>query len=283
MMRTMDKREVVSTIAAELAKGEVAFPTGAQVAMKVRQALDHPECHIDAATKLVQAEPLLAARAVAMANSVVFNPSGREISDVRSSVARLGFRTLRSLATALVARQMAGNQLVEPYQGMAAVLWRHTTHVASLAHVIARRITRLDPETALFIGIVHEVGGFYLLSRAKDFPGLLDGDLDFWGGIGEAELGRAVLGVLAVPPSVLEAMELYWDGFLSMPPKTLADTLLLAEELAPVASPLHALGGEGQGEGMSASIQMAIGDETLTSILAESNLEVESLIAALQF
>jgi len=46
----------------------------------------------------------------------------------------------------------------------------HTAHVASLAHVIARRVTRLDPETALFAGIIHEVGGFYLLSRVKDHP-----------------------------------------------------------------------------------------------------------------
>jgi HD-like signal output (HDOD) protein len=249
----------------------------------VRQALDDPECHIEAAAKLIQAEPLLAARVVAMANSVAFNRSGREIADVRTSVARLGFRTVRALATALVTRQLAGASAANADQDMAAQLWEHTAHVASLAHVIARRVTKIDAETAMFAGIVHEVGGFYMLSRAKDFPGLLDGDLTDWIEAGEAAVGRAVLKVLAVPEAVMEAAEAYWDGYLALPPVTLADTLLLAEELAPVPSPLHNLGGGERGEGMTANIDMAIGAETLTGILEESAAEVASLTGALKF
>lgn len=278
----MDKRAIFHSLAADVAKGELAFPTSAQVAMRVRRALEDPDCHIDAAAKLVQAEPLLSARVVAIANSVAFNRSGREITDVRSAVVRLGFRTVRALATALVTRQLAGASK-GPAQDLAAQLWGHTAHVASLAHVIARRVTRLDPETALFTGIVHEVGGFYLLSRAKDFPGLLDGELTDWIEAGEIDVGRAVLKVLGIPEPVTHAIESYWDGYLAMPPVTMADTLLLAEELAPVPSPLHRLGGVEKGEGMTASIDMAIGADTLASILEESAEEVDSLTGALQF
>lgn len=283
MIQAMDRREVFKSIAADVAKGELAFPTSAQVAMRVRQALEDPECHIEAAAKLVQAEPLLSARVVAIANSVAYNRSGREVTDVRTAVARLGFGTVRALATALVTRQLSGSPLAPDQQNLAAQLWEHTAHVASLAHVIARRITRLDPETAMFAGIVHEVGGFYMLSRAKDFPGLLDGELTDWIEEGEVEIGRAVLKVLAVPEPVMTAIEAYWDGFLAMPPTTLADTLLLAEELAPVASPLHKLGGRERGEGMTASLDMALGEETLTGILEESAEEVGSLTGALKF
>ncbi|MDO9093258.1 MAG: HDOD domain-containing protein, partial [Rubrivivax sp.] len=65
----MDKRDAFKTMAAQVAQGELAFPTSAQVALKVRQALDDPECHIETAARLVQAEPLLSARVVAIANS----------------------------------------------------------------------------------------------------------------------------------------------------------------------------------------------------------------------
>lgn len=279
----MDKRQIFTSIAASVAKGELAFPTSARVAIKVRQALDDPDCHIEAAAKLVQAEPLLSARVVAMANSVAFNRSGREITDVRTSVSRLGFRTVRSLAMAIITRQLAGEQTAQAQQELATQLWEHTAHVASLAHVIARRVTRSDPETALFAGIVHEVGGFYLLSRAKDHPELFDGDYADWIETGEAELGRAVLKVLGVPEPVLEAIEAYWEGYLAMPPHSLGDVLLLAEELAPVPSPLNRRGGGERGEGMTASIDMAIGEETLSAILAESAEEVASLTGALKF
>jgi len=279
----MDKHEAFRSIAADAAKGELAFPTSARVAMKVVQALDNPDCHIEAAARVVQAEPLLAARVVAIANSVAFNRSGRAITDVRSAVTRLGFRAVRSLAMALVTRQMAGKQTERAHQGLAAQLWEHTAHVTSLAHVIARRFTHVDPETALFAGIVHEVGGFYMLSRAEDYPGLLDGDFDAWIETGEAEVGRVILKVLAVPELVVEAVEAYWDGYLAIPPLTLGDTLLLAEELAPVASPLHKLGGMEAGEGMTARMDMTIGQDILSSILEESAEEVASLTAALKF
>jgi len=68
-----------------------------------------------------------------------------------------------------------------------------------------------------------------------------------------------------------------------MPPTTLADTLLLAEELSPVPSPLHRLGGKAHGEGMTGSLEMVIGESTLTAILEESAEEVGSLTGALQF
>lgn len=279
----MDKRAAFKAIAAAVGHGELAFPTSAQIALRVQRALEDPECHMDKAAHLVQAEPLLSARAVAMANSVVFNRSGREITDVRTAVTRLGFRTVRALATALVTRQLADLPAGKGSHELAARLWEHTAHVASLAHIVARRVTRQDPETALFAGIIHEVGGFYMLSRANDFAGLLDGEPTEWIEEGEREVGRAVLAVLGVPQPVMAAIEGYWDGFLAMPPTSLADTLLLAEELSPIASPLHALSGEADGAGMKASIDMAIGADTLSSILAESEEEVASLTGALQF
>ena len=278
----MNKREILKTIAAQAEQGELKFSTNAEVALRVCRALDDPNCHIDVAARLVQAEPLLAARVVAIANSVAYNRAGREISDVHTAVSRLGFRTVRALATAVVTRQMSGSAALPEHQALAAQLWEHTAHVAALAHVIARRVTRQDPETALFAGIIHEVGGFYLLSRCKEFPGLLDGDPSTWVEQGESEIGRAVLKVLSVPVPVFEAIEVLWQGYLAMPPETLGDTLILADWLAPVESPLHQLG-DNATEGMRASIDLVVGQETLAEILRESAEEVESLTGALRF
>lgn len=283
MIIGMDKREIFKTIIARMTKGELAFPTSAQVALKVKQALDDPDCNIEAAARLIQLEPLLAARVVAMANSVIYNRSGHEITDVKTSVARLGFRTVRSLAMALVTRQMAGNALSPAQQQLADQLWEHTAHVASLAQVIARHVTHQDPEAALFAGLIHEVGGFYMISCAHEFPSLLENDFTDWIEHGEVAVGRAVLNVLAVPESVETAIETYWDGFLEMPPVSLADTLMLAEDLAPVSSPLHHIESYERDKDAMARIEMVIGDESLSTILENSASEVKSLIDALKF
>lgn len=279
-MHTMDKREIFKRIAGEVAQGEMAFPTGAQVALKLRRALDDTDCSINTAARLVQAEPLLAAKVIAIANSVIYNRSGSEIVDVEIAVMRLGFNVVRSLAMAQVARQMAGLSKDLKHQELVNQLWDHTAHVASMAHVIARHVTLQNPETAMFAGIIHEIGGFYMLSRACDFPGLLEGDFTEWLDFGEVEVGRAVLKKLFVPESVVAEMERFWEGYLAMPPETMADTLLLAEELSPVPSPLHRLDGV---QMQAASLEMVIGEEKLSLIMAEAAEEVGSLSQALQF
>jgi HD-like signal output (HDOD) protein len=275
----VERYEILKKIAAEIERGEVSFPTSAVVALKLKRALDDPDCPLDRAARLVQAEPLLSAKVVAVANSTVCNRSGRPITDVRTAVLRLGFRYLRALASAVVSRQLAVPATPRD-RYLAERLWQHTAHVAALAQVLARRVTRLDPETALFAGIVHEVGAFYLISRTRDYPGLLDDDFPAWSESGEAEVGRAVLRALAVPQAIIDAIEVCWQGFLAMPPTTLGDTLLLADELAPVESPLRDLDGCPR-EGMAASIDLLVGQETLRDILRESAQDVASLTAAL--
>lgn len=276
----MERSEFWRRIAVDASRGEASFPTSVRAAMRVKRALDDPDCHLDQAARLLIAEPLLAAKVVALANSTALNPLGRQITNLRTAAARLGFGYLRMLAGAIIVRQLADARSARERE-IADQLWEHTIHVSALAHVLARRVTGVNPETAMFAAVVHEVGGFYLISRSKDYPGLLDEDFSVWRETGEVDVGRAVLGVLQVPQTVIEAVAVCADGFLALPPATLGDTLLLADELAPVESPLRSLG-DVAGAGAAASIEMIVGEQTLSEILAESSENVRSLVHALR-
>jgi HD-like signal output (HDOD) protein len=274
-------QQALETIAADAARGDMVFPTHAEMALRVQRALDDSDCSVEQLSRLIAAEPILAARVVAIANTVAYNRSGRSATDVKSAISRLGLKTVRVLVTAVIVRQMESMSRLPEYRALAAELWEHTAHVAALARVIAERVVHVDPNAAFFAGIVHEVGGFYLLSRAANFPGLLDGQFTDWDGEGEARVGGAVLRVLGVPQDILDAIEALWSGYLNFPPQTLGDALLLAEQLAPVGSPLSRIAGTGH-EGAPVDIDLAIDDETLKSILEESAGEVTSLVAALK-
>jgi len=284
MMAEMQNRvEILKQLAAEISEGKLSLPASVNVALRVREALDSPDCHIDLASRLVQAEPILAARVVAMANSPIFNLSGHEIADVRTAVSRLGFRVVSNLATVLMVRQMAQSPNTRAERQIAARLWEYTTHVASLARMLARQVTHQDPEAAMFAAVIHDIGGFYLLSRAAEFPGMLSEGLSEDDAEGELALGRAVLRALMVPQAVMEAIEYFWLGYLALPPVSLGDTLLLASDLAPVERPLlSCLQGFNRPEAV-ANIDMLIGKQTLQTILDESREEVESLLTVLRF
>ena len=99
----MDTKAILTQIAEAAAGDDLIFPTTTEMALRVQRALDDPDASLDQLARLVQADPLLAARVVAVANSVIYNRSGRGITDVKSAVSRIGLNTLRVLAAAVVA------------------------------------------------------------------------------------------------------------------------------------------------------------------------------------
>jgi HD-like signal output (HDOD) protein len=276
----MDRLDALKNIAAQAGRGELTFPTNVTATLKLQHALSDPDCHVEEAARLVQTEPLLAARTVAIANSAAYKRAGSDVTNVRAAVQRVGFRTLGALAASVIVRQLAGEVTDPALRARAGQLWQHSANVAALALVIARRISFVDPDTAMFAGIVHEVGGFYLLSRAAEFPGLLEGGADEWLEHGQTAIGRGVLHKLGVPAPVMDAIEALWNGMRALPPETLGDTLLLAKDLAPVPSPLLERPGVSPAQAC-ATIDFAVGEGTLALVLAESTEEVRSLVAAL--
>lgn len=279
----MERIDALNLIAEQANHGELAFPTGLDSSLKILRQLDDEDCHIDQAVQLIKSEPLIAARIVAVANSAAYSRSGREITQLHGAISRIGLRTTRTLTMAIATRQMAGTPTSPQLRDITAQLWEHTAHVAALSHVIARRITHQDPETAFFAGIVHEIGGFYLISRAADFPGVLEGEPADWTEYAEPAIGRAILSRLETPEVIRQAIESMWEGLLALPPVSLGDTLLLANELSPVNSPLYESGRIANGASTGGLIDSLVDDAMLSSILEESAAEVESLAAALRY
>lgn len=284
----MEKSAILSVLAEEVEKGRLIFPTSVNAALKTKQKLEDMDCNLDTVIRIIQAEPLLSTKVVAIANSTVFNRSGKKITDVRSAVALVGFRTVRNLATVIIVQQLAGAQVKT---NLVAQLWEHSAYVAALAQVIARRLTKQDPETAMFAGMIHEISWFYLLAREKYYPGLIDESLaSSWNSDDDLEdeseldceitIGTAILNALSVPNSVLENIIYLWKGYLTFPPSSLGDTLLIANQLAPVKSPFVLPSGQINSSTV-VNIDILTDEETLSDILQDSSDEVKSLTEAL--
>lgn len=277
----MNRLETFGLIAAQAERGEIIFPTSVNAALRLQLALDDPDCHIEDAIKLVLGEPQLAARTVALANSAAYNRTGEAVTNVRAAVMRIGYRSLQTLVASLVVRQF-GARIVDPQlRAKAEQLWEHTAHVAALSQVLARRVTFINPDTAMFAAIVHEVGGFYLLSRADEFPGLLDEDPENWISLCEEVVSREVMRKLSIPEPVMDAIRNLRTGLLNMPPSTLLDTLLLANQFAPVASPLALPETAPATPHEDSALDFVVDKSTLEDILKESEDEVRSMSAAL--
>ncbi len=163
----------VQSLAAELSSGKVELPSFPDIALRVRSVLADDGVTPEKIVRVVSTEPALAARLLRMANSAALNFSGKAVTDLRTAVARMGHNMVRSAAIAFAMSQLKNAQALEGLEQPLDALWRRSASVAATAHVVARRFSKVNPDTALLAGLLHGVGELYILTRSKRHPELL--------------------------------------------------------------------------------------------------------------
>ncbi|MFM2085215.1 MAG: hypothetical protein RLZZ237_84 [Pseudomonadota bacterium] len=272
--------DTLNSLALLLARAQddgLTFPTSVNAALRLQQALGDADFHVADIHRLLLSEPALSARAVALANSVIFTHGRIEpVSSVRAAIERLGQRNLQSLATAAVIRQIHTGIADDHLRTMAAQLWTHTVHVTAMSHDIARAITKTDADTAMFAAIVHEVGGLYLLAEADRMPGLYQ-QLDGHMAAALEVITRALMRQLGVPPRLADAIVTLPGTTIMLPPAGLRDTLLLAKLVVGAVSPLPQAP-----RTVSAELQTYLDtDPVLQALRSTPSAEAQALITVL--
>lgn len=273
--------KILEDIASDLSGSEINFPTFLDITFQVRTALKDPNLNVDQLAKLVGAEPLMSAKIIRMANSVAMNPSGREIADVKSAIVRVGMEAVRTVSFAVAMEQLLQSKQMQPFEGISQRLWEHTSHVAALCRVLARKIARINGDEAMFAGLVHDIGVFYLMSRAAHFPELINDKPELhallvgW----HDNIGHALLSALKLPESVLVAVQEHETDRPIAELKSLSDVLYVANKIANRAVSWREP--ELDGEVDTSVLESIFSAETLAEIIEESQEEVQSLKTAL--
>jgi HD-like signal output (HDOD) protein len=171
--RGNDAARLVEALAVELAGEKIDLPSFPEIAVRVRKALANDAVEIEHVVRVISAEPALAARLLQLSNSAALNASGKRLTDLRTAISRIGFNMARSATIAFAMSQL---RRAEAYKGLDAPLtelWQHGAHVGAVSHVVAKRFTQVNADTALLSGLLQGVGKLYLLTRAARYPGLL--------------------------------------------------------------------------------------------------------------
>lgn len=272
---------ILEDIARDLSGEVVCFPTFLDITFQVRTALKNPNLTIEQLGKLIGAEPLMSTKIIRLANSVAINRSGRTIIDVNSAIARVGMEAVRSVSFAVAMEQLLNSKKMAPFHALSRRLWEHTMHVAALCRVLARRTSRLNPDEAMFAGLVHDIGVFYLLSRTVNFPELIADSAELqqllvqW----HDNIGHALLSAMGLPEELLMAVQEHEQERTVTTLATLADLLFVANKLANVQQPWR----EPQFlEPVDLSVLSQLFDaDALSTLLAESADDVAGLKSAL--
>jgi putative nucleotidyltransferase with HDIG domain len=200
--------EFLERLTAELSSKELVFPTSLTVTMKIRHALNDINASSDKVARIVGAEPVLSAQILRLANSAAFSGGNLPTVDLRQATLRLGFDLLRNVAIAVCMKQLVQTKPTPGESKLAHGLWTRSIRVAALSYVMARKLTALPPETAMLAGLLHDIGKFYILSRAQSFSGVIDDLNALWDVVDRwhLDIGAAVLENWEIPDQIRAAV-----------------------------------------------------------------------------
>lgn len=271
-------------VEAELDARRIVFPVSMEVSLRIKRLVDDPNCNLDQLVAVIQAEPVLAAKTIRLANTVALNPYGAQVDSIGVAIRRIGFTTLRGLAFAVASEQLAGDHRSPNMRTLGYGLWLRSVDVASWCFALARSTRAANPDTALLAGMMTHIGQFLLLARASDYPAMersIDRFARFVEGL-HHRVGIEVLDVFDVPETILDGLDADTGYTGTWPPANLHDIVQIARLVSEHANPFNRLLGRNPPSGPMAAAELGMDPVELEALLEDAHGERQQILDAVR-
>ena len=159
-----EENELLSEVFHRFQSQRVDLPTCPQIAMRINRLLEQPQPDPEEVVSLIQAEPVIAAQIVQMANNPFYRIGGG-VHSLRQAIERVGIAAVKSQVMSAVMRHLFMPQTLLVKQRLRE-LYAHSIQIAAISHVIARHKRHFDPDQALLAGLLHDIGAIPVLIMA---------------------------------------------------------------------------------------------------------------------
>ncbi|ELR8701682.1 HDOD domain-containing protein [Vibrio vulnificus] len=166
--------EFAQLVEQSLATGKVTLPPIPDVVLKIQQLCTQESTGINDVAECLLEDPGLAAIVIRVANSVIFNRRNITCTDLTTAVSRLGILRVRDIVTAQAIEQLKHS--VNLNKECNAVLINSAAVSRQLGAVMvmvvnafrkhaAEKYDYLEPEKALLVGLLADIGLFCLVNE----------------------------------------------------------------------------------------------------------------------
>lgn len=214
------------------------LPAIPMVVHRLRQALAE-RADVAEAARILQAEPVLAAKIMEIANSPVFRTT-QPVSSCLQAMSLLGVEITLNIVTGLC---ISGLYLAKkPYvRACMQRIWKQSIYVSALSSELAKKTRGVSPDQALLAGLFSYIGTLPFLNFLDEYPDSSGyaGDLDTALEALNGPVGVHLLRSWGIAEEIAGAPVHITDWFRNdpMPTPSLADVLALANWHSRIGQP----------------------------------------------
>ena len=155
----------------DLNSNQLLLPSLPDIAIRVGQAVNDDYADANRVAKVVENDPIIAAKLLKVANSPVHAGLGK-VNTLAEAIVRVGLNNVHQLVITFALRELFRCKSPELKQRMQSI-WEHSRKVTAIAHTLAGHCPTLNQDTALLAGLLHDVGSVAVLGYARDFPDIV--------------------------------------------------------------------------------------------------------------
>jgi len=151
-----------------VANEKLRLPTLPEIAVRLRRAIEKENVGVAEATKIVELDATIATKLIHIANSPLYNPAS-PIRNCLEAINRLGLKATCNLVVTLCLKDFfkAKGTL---FNKKMHELWSESLQVAALSFVLAKDNRWPNPDEALLMGLICDIGTIPFLVFASEFP-----------------------------------------------------------------------------------------------------------------
>ncbi|MES9845309.1 MAG: HDOD domain-containing protein [Candidatus Sedimenticola sp. PURPLELP] len=152
----------------DLESDKLVLPSLPDVAIRIGKALEEDDHNIEEIASVIQNDPVITAKLIKSANSAFYGMP-TPVETCSAAVVRIGTKLTHKLVLTYALRELFKSKS-KLLQARMKALWAHSTNVAAICYVLARRDKRFDPEHAMLAGLLHDIGIVAILHYAERLP-----------------------------------------------------------------------------------------------------------------
>ncbi len=182
---------------------EKELSTISDVISRIMDVIKDPKSNTIDLARVLQTDQVLSSRLLKLANSVIYNPSGKKIDDLRTAIIRVGYNEAQEIATsAVICDMFQSKEQIADYSRID--LWKHSVAVATSNKLIYTGEFRSGEGYPYLAGLLHDIGivmedqflhysGFIeaVSNRYANKTNLIQEEMEYLG-ITHEEIGKAV-------------------------------------------------------------------------------------------